>query len=82
MDLPEHELSNGRWAARQVAWGGCAYVEAAGKALQRDCVRWTLDNIVAAEAPERKILPEGRASLNPDELRIRTSRAQCKMGAL
>ena len=48
MDLAEHDLSNGQWAARQVAWGGCAYFGAAGKALQRDCVRWTLDNIVAA----------------------------------
>lgn len=82
MDLAENELRNGRWAAPQVACGGCAYVGAAGKALQRDCVRWTLDNIAAAEAPERKIFPELRASLNPDELRIRTSRAQCKMGAL
>jgi len=51
----EHDLSNEQWMALQEAWGGCAYCGAAGKPLQRDCVRalsrggrYTLDNIVPA----------------------------------
>src|SRR6476659_10095258 len=51
----EHDLSSEQWMALQEAWGGCAYCGAAGKPLQRDCVRalsrggrYTLDNIVPA----------------------------------
>ncbi len=55
MKRVEHDLSAAQWAALQEAWGGCAYCEAIGKPLQRDCVqalsrggRYTLDNIVPA----------------------------------
>ena len=55
MDMVEHDLSHEQWSALQEAWGGCAYCEATGVPLQRDCVlaisrggRYTLDNIVPA----------------------------------
>jgi 5-methylcytosine-specific restriction endonuclease McrA len=51
----EHDLTDEQWAALTAAWGGCAYCNAPGAGLQRDCVlalsrggRYTLDNIVPA----------------------------------
>ena len=51
----EHDLSDAQWVALMAAWGGCAYCNTAGEALQRDCVlplsrggRYTLANIVPA----------------------------------
>jgi 5-methylcytosine-specific restriction endonuclease McrA len=38
MALKEHDLTDGQWAALQVAWGGCAYCGAGGMPLQKDCV--------------------------------------------
>ena len=55
MERVEHDLSDDQWAALKVAWAGCAYCGATGRALQRDCVlalsrggRYTLANIVPA----------------------------------
>jgi 5-methylcytosine-specific restriction endonuclease McrA len=51
----DHDLTDEQWTALQLAWGGCAYCGATGRALQRDCVlpisrggRYTLDNIAPA----------------------------------
>ena len=55
MDGVAHDLTDTQWAALQEAWGGCAYCNAAGVPLQRDCVlpisrggRYTLANVVPA----------------------------------
>ena len=53
MKRVEHDLTDEQWVALQEAWGGCAYCNVSGVAMQRDCVqalsrggRYTLDNIV------------------------------------
>ena len=51
----DNDLTDSQWADLLTAWGGCAYCEAQGPALQRDCVmpisrggRYTLENVVPA----------------------------------
>lgn len=50
-----HDLTGEEWDALIGEWGGCAYCQAAGGPLQRDCVlaisrggRYTLANVVPA----------------------------------
>lgn len=50
-----NDLTASQWAALLSAWGGCAYCQAKGPALQRDCItpvsrggRYTLENVVPA----------------------------------
>lgn len=54
----EHILTEAEWTALKVAWGGCAYCEATGTALQKDCVlaisrggRYELTNVVPSCPP-------------------------------
>ena len=51
----DNDLTAAQWADLLAAWGGCAYCQAEGPALQRDCVmpisrggRYTLENVVPA----------------------------------
>ena len=51
----EHDLTDDQWFALMEAWGGCAYCDADGAALQKDCMlpisrggRYTLTNVVPA----------------------------------
>ena len=51
----DNDLTDSQWADLLTAWGGCAYCQAPGPALQRDCVmpisrggRYTLENVVPA----------------------------------
>lgn len=49
----DHILTESEWTALKVEWGGCAYCEATGTPLQKDCVlaisrggRYELANVV------------------------------------
>ena len=51
----DNDLTAAEWAALLEAWGGCAYCDTEGGALQRDCVlpisrggRYTVANVVPA----------------------------------
>ena len=51
----DNDLTDEQWFAILDAWGGCAYCQATGPALQRDCVqpisrggRYTATNVVPA----------------------------------
>lgn len=51
----DDDLTDAQWHALMNAWGGCAYCQGQGAALQRDCVmpvsrggRYTLGNVVPA----------------------------------
>ncbi len=51
----DNDLTDAQWHALMDAWGGCAYCQGQGAALQRDCVmpvsrggRYTLGNVVPA----------------------------------
>jgi 5-methylcytosine-specific restriction endonuclease McrA len=51
----DNDLTAAQWADLLAAWGGCAYCQAEGPALQRDCImpisrggRYTLENVVPA----------------------------------
>ncbi len=51
----EHDLTDAQWHALMEAWGGCAYCDGDGAALQKDCMlpisrggRYTLLNVVPA----------------------------------
>ena len=51
----EHDLTDDQWLALLESWGGCAYCEGDGAALQKDCVlpisrggRYTAENVVPA----------------------------------
>ena len=64
----DNDLTDAQWADIVSAWGACAYCEAVGTALQRDCVlpvsrggRYTLDNVVPA-------CPSCNASKHNDEV--------------
>jgi 5-methylcytosine-specific restriction endonuclease McrA len=53
MAQKEHDLTAPQWASLKDAWGGCAYCQATGTALQKDCVlpisrggRYSLTNVV------------------------------------
>lgn len=55
MSRVDHDLTPAQWAALMDAWGGCAYCEGDGAALQKDCLlpisrggRYTLANVVPA----------------------------------
>ena len=64
----DNDLTDAQWADIVSAWGACAYCEAVGSALHRDCVlpvsrggRYTLDNVVPA-------CPSCNASKHNDEV--------------
>lgn len=64
----DNDLTDAQWGDIVSAWGACAYCEAVGTALQRDCVlpisrggRYTLDNVVPA-------CPSCNASKHNDEV--------------
>ena len=51
----DNDLTPEQWVGIRDAWGGCAYCQTAGVAVQRDCVlpvsrggRYTLSNVVPA----------------------------------
>lgn len=51
----DNDLTPAQWDDLRAAWGGCAYCQETGPALQRDCVqpvsrggRYTLENVVPA----------------------------------
>lgn len=51
----DNDLTDAEWLSLLEAWGGCAYCQGEGAALQRDCVqpisrggRYTLGNVVPA----------------------------------
>jgi len=51
----DNDLTPDQWALIRDAWAGCAYCQATGVALQRDCVqpvsrggRYTFENVVPA----------------------------------
>lgn len=51
----DNDLTDAEWQSLLEAWGGCAYCQGDGAALQRDCVqpisrggRYTLGNVVPA----------------------------------
>ncbi|MCW2288041.1 HNH endonuclease [Leucobacter luti] len=51
----DNDLTDAQWELIMDAWGGCAYCQGDGAALQRDCVqpisrggRYTLGNVVPA----------------------------------
>ncbi len=53
MAQKEHDLTESQWTALKAAWGGCAYCNAIGTPLQKDCVlaisrggRYALANVV------------------------------------
>jgi 5-methylcytosine-specific restriction endonuclease McrA len=53
MAQKEHDLTESQWTALKAAWGGCAYCNATGTPLQKDCVlaisrggRYALANVV------------------------------------
>ncbi|MFT6392998.1 MAG: 5-methylcytosine-specific restriction endonuclease McrA [Ilumatobacter sp.] len=55
MEKADNDLTAEEWAALQAHWDGCAYCNAKGPGLQKDCVlalsrggRYTLENIVPA----------------------------------
>ncbi|WP_259461032.1 MULTISPECIES: HNH endonuclease [unclassified Microbacterium] len=51
----DNDLTADEWASIRDAWGGCAYCQVTGVAMQRDCImpvsrggRYTLANVVPA----------------------------------